>query len=299
MPLAPKPQVLYRRTGDILFGWTPLLKTEAIAYNLYSCSTSSGIYTLLKSNIPNLVDRNNKTKVCIFVKDIEVPIPANVRYFFKLTFIDPTYIESNIAFSTVTTIYPPDVDYHFEGEQQEANNHNFAWVEENQRWEKLLLTPDGKLKVDATVDIGSITIGNVKIATRSDGTTLEYILVDNNRRVVVSEDPSVFNRFKDYKETVTVLPNVETIISTYTNALAYYLGKIVCSGTADAKFHLKINGTTIQTLRNNWNNRNVTFDFTDKSVYCSAGATITVTATHTEKTSQDYESSLTGFTYIY
>lgn len=299
MPLAPKVQVLYRRNGDIAFGWLPLESSEAKSYNLYSSSTPVGVYALLKSGIPNRVDKNYRNKVVVFVKDIDVPIPANVRYYFKITFVDLSNIESNINLSPVTTIYPPTVDYHFEGEQQEANNHNFGWVEQNQRWEKLLLTADGKLMVDATVDIGSITIGNVKIAQRPDNATLEYVLVDNNRRVVVSQDPSIYNRVRDYEEKTTVLPHVETIVLTYTNAQAYYLEKIVCTGTADAKFKLKLNGSTFAVLRNSWNNRNVTFDYSDKSLYCSAGTTITVTVLHTEKISQDYETTLTGFTYVY
>jgi len=299
MATAPKVQVLYRRSSDISFGWLPLDKTEAKSYNLYSSPTPSGVYTLLKSNILNSIDRNLKNKVSVLVKDSDVPIPLNVRYYFKLTFVDLANIESNLVFSPVTTIYPPVVDLHFEGEQQEANNHNFAWVEQNQRWEKLLLTPDGKLMVDATVDIGSITIGNVKIAARPDGTTLEYVLVDNSRRVVVSQDPSAINRIRFYQEKSTVLTNTETVVLTFTNASAYYLEKVDCSGTADAKFRLKLNGTTISTKRNSWNNRNIGFDFSEKSVYCSAGTTVTVTAIHKEKFSQDYETSLLGFTYSY
>jgi len=297
MPLAPKVQVLYRRNSDIFFGWVPLDKSEAKSYNLYSSSTPSGVYTLLKSDIPNLIDKTYKNKVSAHIQDSDIPIPPNVRYYFKLTYLDLANIESNINLSAVTTIYPGTVDYHFEGEAQEANNHNFGWVEQNQRWEKLLLTSDGKLMVDAVVDIGSITIGNVKIAARPDGTTLEYVLVDNNRRVVVSEDPTVFNRFRDFEETVTVLPNVETIALTYTNAQSFYLEKIDCSGTADGKFKLKLNGTTIDVKRTSWNRRNEVFDFYSKAVYCSAGTTVTVTVEHNEKNSQDFEASLFGYTY--
>lgn len=299
MATAPKVQVLYRRDGDISFGWLPLDKTEAISYNLYSAPTPSGVYSLLKSSIPNRVDKNLRNKVGILVKDSEVPIPFNTRYYFKLTFIDSASIESDINLSQVTSVYPHTVDLHFEGEQQEANNHNFGWVEQNQRWEKILLTADGKLKVDATVDIGSITIGNVKIAARPDGTTLEYILADNNRRTVVSNDPTVYSRIRDYEETTTVLPNTETLVLSYTNVQPYYLEKILCSGTADAKFKLKLNGSPIATMRNSWNNRNITFDYSDKSLYCSAGTVVTVTAIHKETQSQDYEASLNGFTYSY
>jgi len=299
MATAPKVQVLYRRTTDIFFGFLPLLKTEAKSYNLYSAPSATGVYTLLRSGIQNEVDKNYKNKVTILVKDSEIPIPFNVRYFFKLTFVDSLSIESDINLSPVTTIYPPDVDLHFEAEEQEANNHNFGWVEKNQRWEKILINEDGKLVVDASVDIGDISLGNVKIAARPDGTTVEYVLVDNQRRVVVSQDPTAYTRIRDFESHISVLPNVETIVLSYANAQAFYIDKLVCSGSADAKFNLKINGTTIETLRNSWNNRNVTFDFTDRAFNVSGGTTVTVTATHTEKTGQDYEASFFGFTYTY
>jgi len=297
MPVAPKVQVLYRRNGDISLGWSPLEKSEAKSFNLYGSSTPSGIYSLVRSNIQNKVDRNLKNKVSALVKDSEIPIPPNTRFYFKLTYIDLADIESNIALSPIATVYPFSVDLHFENEQQEANNHNFGWVEQNQRWEKLLLTPDGKLMVDATVDIGSISIGNVKIAARTDGTTLEYVLVDDNRRIVVNQDPSAINRIRDYEEVTTVLPDTETVLLSYTNAEVYYLEKVMCSGSADAVFKLKLNGVVIATLRNSWNDRNIVFDFSDKSIYCSANTTVTVTVKHSEINSQDYEASLLGYTH--
>ncbi len=294
---APRLQVLYRRNGDIFFGWIPLSKTEAKTYNLYSSATPTGIYTLVKTGIANLVDKNYKNKVCTLVKDTDVPVPQNVRYYFKLTAINSSDVESNINLSPYATVYPPTVDFHLEGEQQEANSHIFAWDETSQHWQKLLITDDGKLKVDANVTIGDITIENVKVAALSDGTTLEYLLVDNNRRLIVSEDPSTVSRVRSFVETPVVVPITETTILSYVNAAAYYLERIFCTGTADALFRVKLNGTTICALRNSWNNRNVLFDFLDKSVQCPAGTTVTVTAYHTEASNQGYESGLFGYTY--
>jgi hypothetical protein len=300
MITAPKVQVLYRRTNDILFGWHSVDKKDAISFNLYACSTPNGIYSLIKSNIQNNIDKNYK-KVIVYIKDTDIPIPTPLltRYYFKLTYIDTLNVESNLLLSQVTTIYPPDVDYHFENEQQEANNHNFAWVEENQRWEKLLLTQDGKLKVDAVVNIGDITISDVKIATLPDDITKKYILVDNQRRTVVSQDPNVFLRFEKFEEHSIINKNVETIILTYSNIQQYFINKICCSGTADALFKLKINGNIIQVLRNSWNNRNIIFDFCDKSLSLLANSTITITCTHYEELIQNYEVSLYGFSYTY
>jgi hypothetical protein len=292
---APKVQILYRRDGDICFGWLPLDNTVAQSYKLYSSSTPAGIYSLLKS-IPNVVDKSDyQNKVVTFVKDSDVPIPPLVRYYFKLTYVDLLNVESNINLSPLTIVFPAGVALNWDNEAREANSHDFAWNETNQRWEKLLVTADGKLIVDA----GSITIGNVKIAARPDGVTLEYVLVDNNRRIVVSEDPTVFNRFRSFGQQLAVVSSVETSILTYTNISAFYLDKIICTGTADAKFTLKINGSAISILRNSWNNRNVIFDFTGKSIYCNGGDSIVITALHTEISNQEYEADLTGFLYSY
>ena len=253
---APQLQVLYRRNGDVSFGWTPLSKTEAKTYNLYSSATPAGVYSLLKSGIPNTVDRKTyKNKVWTLVKDEDVPIPYNTRYYFKLTAVDSSDVESNIALSPFAIVYPPTVNFYYEGEKQEANSHNFGWVEEHQRWEKLLVTADGKLVVDANVTIGDITIENVKVAALDDNVTLQYLLVDSGRRLVTTEDPSAITRIRSFTEASNVVTNVETTVLTYTNVSEFYLEKVTCSGTADALFRLKINGTTIMVLRNSWNNR--------------------------------------------
>ena len=88
MPLAPKAQVLYRRTNDILFGWIPLSSIVAKSYNLYASSSLGGVYLLVKSNIQNVLDKNYN-KVVIYVKDTDIPISPLIRYYFKLTFVDP------------------------------------------------------------------------------------------------------------------------------------------------------------------------------------------------------------------
>jgi hypothetical protein len=295
---APQMSVLYRRTGDTMFGWDPLSKTDAISYNLYSASAIAGPYILVKSGILNNVDRNKK-KVVIIVKDSDIPIPPLVRYYFKLTYISPTNVESNIALSYVTTIFPPDIHPYWENEAEEANNHNYAWVEENQRWEKLILTPDGKLKVDANISIGAVTLSNVQIATLPDGTTKVYVLADNQKRIIVSEDPTVFSRLQSFEEHLSIVSNTETTILTFTNAQAFFVSKIVCSGTADAIFKMKINNVTNQVMRNSWNNRNVTFDFTDKALAIPAGTTVTITVKHEERLAQDFEVSIYSFTYAY
>jgi hypothetical protein len=298
MPSAPKVQILYRRNGDILFGWLPLSSSEAKSYNLYSCATQNGVYTLVK-NIKNITDKTYK-KVVTYVKDSDIPIPDLTDYYFKLTFIDGFSVESNIALSVITTAFPACVKpNNFENEAEEANNHNYGWIDERKRWEKIKLTPDGKLKVDASVDIGDITLGSVQIATLPDDITKKYILVDSQRRSVISEDPTVFSRFQKFEEHQNVVNNVETTILTYTNVNPFFVTKVCCSGTADAKFNFKINNVVTQVLRNSWNNRNITFDFESKSLLVPANSTITVTTTHSEINAQDFEVSLYGFVYTY
>jgi hypothetical protein len=298
MSSAPKAQILYRRSNDLLFGWTPLSKIEAKSYNLYACLTFTGVYVPVKINILNDTDKNYK-KIVVYIKDSDIPIPPLVRYYFKLTFVSPANIESDIALSAITTVYPPVVDPHFENEAEEANNHNYAWVEENQRWEKVLLTPDGKLKTDANVVIGDITLSDIQIATLPDEITKVYIITDTHKRTVVNVDPTVYSRLQKFEEHVDIATDLETTILTFTNIQQFFVNKIVCSGTADAIFKFKISNITNQVMRNSWNNRNIVFDFTDKSLLIPAGSTITITVKHQEKLAQNFEVSIYSFTYSY
>ena len=110
--------------------------------------------------------------------------------------------------------------------------------------------------------------------------------------------PDCLSRFDSYIETAGVVSGAETPIFTYTNVGAYYVEKLVCSGTSDAVFKLKINGTTKRTLRNSWNDRNVTFDYSSIAKKFVAGAIVTVTAEHSEKNNQGFEANVEGFTYV-
>jgi len=290
---APTVSVLYRRKDDILFGWPQLPTSQCKYYKLYYCPTLAGIYVFLK-DVPNIKDTaaGYKTKVITYVKDSDIPIPPLVRYYFKLTFIDIANIESNIALSLPIEVFPPQVEPFWENEDEPRNNHNFGWTETRQRWEKLTITDDGKLRVDVTA-----TIGDVKVAQKPDNVTLDYIFIDNNRKLVIRTDPESISRIAQYTETPNVVKNVETQILTYVNALPYFVEKVVCSGTSDAVFKLKIAGTTIRTLRNAWNDRNTTFDYSTIARRIPAASIITLTATHAEKVAQNFEASLEGFTF--
>lgn len=290
----PQVQVLYRRYGDILFGWSPLSNLEAKSYNIYASPSPSGIYSLIKSGIPNITDKTYKNRVCIYVKDTDVPIPTNKRYYFKVTAVDPSNVESDINLSDYTNVYPPTVNFHFEGEKQETNSHGYGWSETNQRWEKLLVNEEGKLAVDVVV--GDITISDVKVAALSDNTTLQYMLVDSNRRLVVKDDPTSINRIRTFNKVTDVVKSVETVGLTYTNANTFYIDKIMCTGTSEAWFRVKIGVPTIASLRSSWNERNVIFDFTGNSVQCPAGSVVTVTVEHLETANQDFEISFFGYT---
>lgn len=287
----PQAQVLYRRAEDILLGWSQLSKSDAKTYNLYACSTPTGVYVLLKNGIPNVVDKNYKSKVIVFVEDSDVPIPSNTKYYFKVTYVSPFGIESDINLSQYTTVYPAGVAPSFEGEWKEANGHIFGWSDDRLRWEKLLIKEDGKLLVDA-----EITNSDSKVAALEDDTTLKYLLVDNSRRLVVKQDPTYINRINSYSEMNNIVGGLETTIFTYTNPIVFYIENILCTGTADTLFRLKVSGTTIASLRNNWSNRNINFDF-NKSIRCNAGVTVSITAYHSELANQSYATSFFGYLY--
>lgn len=284
MPSVPDLQVLYRRREDILFGWKPLKRSEAKSYNLYAASSSGGAYSLVKSNILNEIDKSvYRGKVVVYVKDADIPIPLNksippeiggvvdgTNYWFKLTFVDPSNVESNIASSPAIIVRPWNEEPFFENENEVQNDHLYAWVKSRRRWEKVLLNDDGKLVVDAEFT-GTITVGDVKI------------------------DPNSVERFSDYEETTNIAKNIETTILTYTKAEDYFIEKVVCSGTADGVYKLKVDGTTERTIRTAWNDRNATFDYSTWAKIISSGSTVTITVTHTERDNQNFEASLEGY----
>ena len=298
MPVAPTVSVLFRRTDDILLGWPQLPVSQCKYFKLYSCPTPAGVYTFLK-NVQNVKASaaGYKDKVTVYVKDIEIPIPKLVRWYFKLTFVDIANIESNLAASSPIEVFPDQIEPFWENEDEQRNNHNMAWVESRQRWEKVQLDDQGKLVTDAIVNIGAIQLGNVKVAQKPDNVTLDYIFIDNNRKLVIRIDPDSISRIAQYSEVPNINKNIETTILTYTNVSPYFVEKVVCSGTADAVFKLKIDGSIVRTLRNAWNDRNATFDFSTISRKIPATSTVTLTAEHFEKTNQKFEASLEGFTF--
>ena len=298
MPQVPALQILFRRQGDILFGWNVIPKNQVKSYNIYSSPTQSGTYTFLK-NIVNSREINSpyKGKTVTYVKDTDVPLPTNTNYWFKLTTIDTSNVESNINDSIAIVVYPPNIEPFFENEDEVRNAHNMAWVESRHRWEKILLTDDGRLKTDSIVNIDEIQLGNVKVAQKPDNVTLDYMLIDNNRKLIVRNDPDSISRIAHFQTISNINKNLETTLLTYTNASAYYIEKIVCSGSADAVFKMKIDGNIIRVLRSSWNNRNVTFDFSTIARKISPNSIVTITIIHYEKTVQLFEASLEGFTF--
>lgn len=297
MPTAPKIQILYRRNGDMQFGWNHLPSTDAKSYNVYQCSTVSGAYVFLKS-VTNHIDVRLKKIICN-IKDSDVPIPDPIlnTWYFKITYVSPLGVESDINLSLPCVVYPHNIEWYWENEDEPKNNHNFGWVESRKRWEKLRLTDDGKLDVNASVNIDTIQLGNVKVAQKPDNITLDYILIDNNRETIVRVDPNSIARLAAYNEILNINRNVESTVLSYTNASPFFVEKISCSGSADAIFKLKIDGTVTRILRNAWNDRNITFDFSTISKKFSAGSVVSITATHNEKAVQRFESSLEGFTF--
>jgi len=294
MATAPKLQVLYRRVGDILFGWNPLPATDAAYFNIYASATSGGTYRLVKSNIANQADKTvYRTKVVVYVTDAAAAIPPNKDYFFKLTVVDRLGTESPLTNSDPVEVYPAGVEWFWENEHEDKNNHNFAWVESRNRWEKVQLTDDGKLITDAEVNIGDITLGNVKVAARADNTTLEYLLVRDDRALIV-KPLDEFTTVTAYDNDI-ISTGVETVILSHNEGTQFYLTKVICSGTADARYALKIGSTTISAERSSWNNRNVKFEFGRKGLDIGAGSVVNVTALHSEPVDQAYEISLFGY----
>lgn len=97
-----------------------------------------------------------------------------------------------------------------------------------------------------------------------------------------------------FDEQAAVPVGTETTIVSYTPAVDLKLKSITGSGEADAKFNLKIDGTTVQRRRNNWCDRNVTFDLDDIGLNVLAGQTVTMTVLSSGDTAKAFDGTIIG-----
>ncbi len=97
-----------------------------------------------------------------------------------------------------------------------------------------------------------------------------------------------------FDEQVAVPVGTETTLVTYTPAVDLRLKSVTASGEADAKFNLKLNGNTIQRRRNNWCDRNVTFDLNDMGLKVLAGQTVSLTVLSAGDTDTAFDGTIIG-----
>jgi len=168
----------------------------------------------------------------------------------------------------------------------------------------LRLTGDGRLMVDAAITIQNVDLDveidvldgdQIGIWGYEDGNTGSPIPINLTSEgflqvsVVGNENMGII-----YDEG-TLSGGVEhSLVShTVTAGQEFNLARISGTGRTNGIFRVKVNGTTIETKRNAWTDRNVEFVYT-KGLPLTAGDTVELTVIHNQLTSTPFSGTIYG-----
>lgn len=307
--LSLKPQLINRGLNDFVLGWTPLPRTHALSYNLYRSSSESGPYTLFRSDIGNNPTKASlgRGKIIASIMNNEIPIIGIMNVYFKLTLVDANGVESDLADSIPTKVDVDGVSTLYEGEDSNRNAHGYGWDETNRRWMKLMSSPTGLLKVDIGSGTINANISNIKVAARADNLTEEYLLVTNDRKLVVSMTDAIdanvdhsvaiyepTSNVVDSAENVLISPLVVSSILSHTALIDFKLMNATATGTADGIYRLMLNGVMISKKRTSWTSRNADFNFERQGINIAVGDVIDITVEHEESQDKTFDASIVG-----
>lgn len=235
-------------------------------------------------------------------KGLSIPADITSRWFHDYVYEHP----ARALRVVMDTPYGPDVVYK-EAEYADPLTRLgllVGGIDEQDEFQSLSLTDDGRLKVDAHLSLSTTEI-EVEIDVL-DGDRIGiwgYQDADLNLptpvnvtsagevRVEVTANDNV-----DYLFNETSIPSgAETAIISYTIPASnnFHLYNATATGGADALFRLKINTDTVSIKRNNWCDRNMIFDFS-KGLKIEEGDVISVTVFHSESTSIPFSSTIYG-----
>jgi hypothetical protein len=146
---------LYKSADKIQFGWNP--EPGAVSYVMY-VGLSKETLVLLYGNIPPYVSKysNNLGKVPkdALIADVQAALGvigtfANAAFFFAITFVNASSVESPLSESTVVEVPPVGVTQRFMRDDPSINRHGYVFSNELQKWVKMLGTSTGALVVDS------------------------------------------------------------------------------------------------------------------------------------------------------
>jgi hypothetical protein len=97
-----------------------------------------------------------------------------------------------------------------------------------------------------------------------------------------------------FDELAAIPVGTETSLVTYVASADYRLKRVEVTGSADAIFACKINGTTISKKRNNWCDRNIVFDFKNLGLEIASGDVITLAVVSYGDSASPFEGTIYG-----
>ena len=140
--------------------------------------------------------------------------------------------------------------------------------------------------VQADTNYGTVTDNTTRTAAQIGNTTGpadfgDGLTTQQTLRVALASDTgfvSIANKFGVYASNdMPAIPvGATSVIVAYIPATAHNLKRASFSGDADANYIIKIDGVTDDTKRNNWCDRNATFDYGENGIPVPAGITITL-----------------------
>jgi hypothetical protein len=102
-----------------------------------------------------------------------------------------------------------------------------------------------------------------------------------------------------YNETLSVLPNTESVIVSYSVPLLgpLYIKHVSASATNVSEFYIRINGTVIAKMRSYYTDLNVKFFFesdTNSGIQAPAGSLVEICGKSPRPTNTDFNATLVG-----
>jgi hypothetical protein len=177
-------------------------------------------------------------------------------------------------------------------------------------------TPDRRLRVDASVSIDTVDIGDVNMKIKLVGggeayvfgglnpDTLSYFAYVQDQRMFfagdrLKVDASITlstDRVDDHDAVSGIAANTPTAVLTYIVPVGktLYLQAARGSGYVPAEYWIEIDGTEREHQRSNWANWNVRFDFLQDGIIVASGDVVKVYVEHRFIATQDFNASIYG-----
>lgn len=89
---------------NIVLTWPAVNRSDTLYYKLYGCATYSGAYTLVQDKISNIADARSPGSVMVILTRAALSIASDQPYFFKITSVNFSAVESSIGSSNFVSV---------------------------------------------------------------------------------------------------------------------------------------------------------------------------------------------------